>query len=307
MGVPITQRPRRARRSQLAVPGSSEKMIAKAAASDADHVFCDLEDAVAPSAKVEARRKIVWALNNLDWGRKTRCVRVNDASTEWCHGDIIEIVEGAGASLDTLILAKPYSAADVIFADRLLTQLEKKMGLGKRIGIEVLIEEASALQHVEAIATASDRVEALIFGMGDFSASQGIDGRALADPGIYPGDIFHYARFRIAMAARAAGIDAVDGPYPSYGDLAGFRREAERARAVGMVGKWVIHPSQIAPALEIFSPPAADIAYARRVDAAYQEALARGVGAVSIDGAMIDVAMVRLARNAIAKAELYGL
>jgi citrate lyase subunit beta/citryl-CoA lyase len=247
-------KPARLRRSQLSVPGSSEKMLAKGAASEADHVFCDLEDAVAPSAKVEARDKIAWALNNLDWGRKTRCVRINDVTTEFCHGDIITIVEKAGANLDTIMLTKPYNAGDVQFLDLMLGQLEKKLKLDRRIGIEVLIEEVQALQNVEAIAACTDRLEALIFGMGDYSASQGIETRNIGDEDGYPGDIFHYARFRITMAARAAKIDAIDGPYANFKNETGYRREANRARALGMVGKWAIHPSQIAPALEIFSP-----------------------------------------------------
>jgi citrate lyase subunit beta / citryl-CoA lyase len=281
----LSEKPKRARRSQLSVPGSSEKMLQKAAASAADHVFCDLEDAVAPSAKVEARSKISWALNNLDWGRKTRCVRINDVTTEWCHGDIIEIVEKAGANLDTIMLTKPYSAADVIFLDRMLNQLEKKLKLERRIGIEVLIEEVQALQNVEAIATCSERMECLIFGMGDYSGSQGIDIVNIGATGNYPGDIFHFARFRITMAARAAKIDAVDGPF----------------------GKWAIHPAQIAPALEIFSPTPEAVAKARNMAAAYREAEAKGLGAVQIDGVMIDVAVLRLVKNTLDQADLYGL
>jgi citrate lyase subunit beta/citryl-CoA lyase len=303
----MTTRPARARRSQLSVPGSSEKMLQKGAESAADHVFCDLEDAVAPAVKVEARAKVAWALNTLDWGRKTRCVRINDVTTEWCHGDIIEVVEQAGANLDTIMLTKPYTAADVIFLDRMLGQLEKKLKLDRRIGIEVLIEEVQALQNVEAIAACSDRVECLIFGMGDYSASQGIETRDIGGTGPYPGDIFHYARFRISMAARAAGIDAVDGPYANFRNDAGFRTEALRARALGMVGKWAIHPSQIVPALEIFSPDPEAIARARRMEAAYREGEAKGLGAVQVDGVMIDVVVLRMARNTLEKAELYGL
>jgi len=299
----VSQKPKRARRSQLSVPGSNDKMLQKAAASAADHVFCDLEDAVAPNAKVEARSKTIWALNNLDWGKKTRCVRINDVTTEWCHGDLIEVVEKAGNSVDTIMLTKPYTAADVIFVDRMLTQLEKKLRLQRRIGIEVLIEEVQALQNVEAISTCSDRVECLVFGMGDYSASQGIDIFGAQ----YPGDIFHYARFRITMAARAAGIDAVDGPFGDFKDDAGYRAEAQRARSLGMVGKWAIHPAQIAPALEVFSPTADAVANARRVEKAMREAMARGLGAVEIDGMMMDVAVLRLLRNVLDKADLYGL
>ncbi|AVA13345.1 MULTISPECIES: HpcH/HpaI aldolase/citrate lyase family protein [Sphingopyxis] len=303
----MTQRPARARRSQLSVPGSSEKMLAKAAASAADHVFCDLEDAVAPSAKVEARQKIVHALNTLDWGGKTRCVRINDVTTQWCHGDIIEIVEGAGANVDTIMLTKPYCAADVIFLDRMLGQLEQKLSLDRRIGIEVLIEEVEALQNVEEIARCSDRMEALIFGMGDYSGSQGIETKNIGSTDGYPGDIFHYARFRITMAARAAGIDAVDGPFANFKDDAAYRQEAERAKALGMVGKWAIHPSQIQPALDVFSPSREEVDRARRIEQAYREAESAGLGAVQVDGVMIDVAVLRLTRNTLRKAELIGM
>jgi citrate lyase subunit beta/citryl-CoA lyase len=282
-------------------------MLTKGAASLADHVFCDLEDAVAPNAKIEARDKIVWALNNLDWGKKTRCVRINDVTTEWCHGDIITIVEKAGENLDTIMLTKPYSAADVIFLDRMLVQLEKKLKMARRIGIEVLIEEVQALQHVEEIAGSTDRLEALIFGMGDYSGSQGIDTREIGGTGGYPGDIFHYARFRITMAARSVGIDAVDGPYGNFKDEVGYRAEAERARALGMVGKWAIHPAQIVPALDVFSPSADDVARARKMEAAYRDAEAKGLGAVQVDGVMIDVAVLRLVRNTLSKADLIGM
>ncbi|SEE76882.1 citrate lyase subunit beta / citryl-CoA lyase [Rhizobiales bacterium GAS191] len=303
----VFDRPKRARRSQLSVPGSSEKMLEKAAACAADHVFCDLEDAVAPSAKVEARGKICWALKNLNWGRKTRCVRINDVTTEWCHGDIIEVVEKAGNNIDTIMLAKPYTPADVLFLDRMLNQLEKKLKLECRIGIEVLIEEVQALQNVEEIAKCTDRMECLIFGMGDYSGSQGIDIEDIGAAGDYPGDLFHYARFRITMAARAAGIDAVDGPFGDFKDEAGYRQEARRARSLGMVGKWAIHPAQIASALEIFSPTPERVARARRMAAAYREAEAKGQGAAQMDGVMIDVAVLRLVKNTLDQAELYGL
>jgi citrate lyase subunit beta / citryl-CoA lyase len=225
----------------------------------------------------------------------------------WCHDDVITVVEQAGANLDTIMLTKPYDAADVVFLDRLLTQLEKKLKLDRRIGIEVLIEEVQALQNVEEIARSTDRLECLIFGMGDYSASQGIDLRAVGNNGQYPGDIFHYARFRVTMAARAVGIDAVDGPYANFGNEEGYRSETTRARALGMVGKWAIHPTQIAPALEIFSPLREEVTRARKIEAAYREAEAQGIGAVQVDGVMVDVAVLRFVRNVLDKAELYGL
>lgn len=302
----MTPRPMRLRRSQLSVPGISEKMIAKAAASDADHVFLDLEDAVAPSAKPAARKTIVEALNSLDWGRKVRCVRINDVTTPWCFEDVIEVVEGAGAKIDTLMLTKATRAADVQFVDLLLGQLEAKLKLERRIGLEVLIEEAAGLQNVEAIAAASPRLEALIFGMGDYSASQQMNLRGWGGDG-YPGDIFHYPRFRIAMAARAAGIDPVDGPFANFRNEEAYRREARYAHMLGFVGKWAIHPAQIGPALEIFSPPAEEVARARELAEAYDKALAEGVGSVNVNGTMVDAASIRIIMNTVRKAELIGM
>lgn len=296
----------RLRRSQLAVPGSSAHLIAKAAASAADHVFCDLEDAVAPSEKPAARAIVVDALNRLDWGGKTRCVRINDTATSWCFEDVIAIVEGAGANLDTIMLPKARGPRDVQFLAILLDQLEAKLHLARPIGIEVLIEEAEGLQNVEQIAGASSRVEALIFGMGDYSASQQIDISVLGADGGYPGDLFHYARFRIAMAARAMGLDPIDGPFANFRDEAAYREEARRARAVGMAGKWAIHPAQIAPALDVFSPPKAEVDKARRLIAAFDEALEAGQGSIAIDGHLVDIASARVYRGIVALADRIG-
>ena len=302
----MTDRPMRLRRSQLSVPGVSEKMLQKGAASDADHVFLDLEDAVAPSEKRGARKTIVAALNGLDWGRKTRCVRVNDVTTEWCFEDIIEVVEGAGSNVDTIMLTKAMAAADVQFVSLMLDQLEKKLKLARRIGIEVLIEETSGLQNVEAIAAASPRMESLIFGMGDYSASQQMNLRGWGGEG-YPGDIFHYPRFRIALAARAAGLDPVDGPYANFRDEDGYRREAKYAHMLGFVGKWAIHPAQIAPALETFSPTEREVTRARELAAAYDKALSEGLGSVNVNGTMVDAASIRIVMNTVKKAELIGM
>ena len=302
-------RPKRARRVQLSTPGSSEKMMAKAAASAADHVFLDLEDAVAPNQKVAARGKIIEALNTLDWGTKIRCVRINDLSTEYAYEDIIEIVEGAGANLDTIMMTKVTSAADILFADRLLAMMEKKLKLPRRIGLEALIEEVEGMQNVDAIAKATDRLECLVFGMGDFSASMGISlDAAIGSGGGYPGDMWHYARFRLVMACRAAGLDPVDGPYADFRNSDGYREECRRAGTLGMVGKWAIHPSQIEIARDVFSPDPAKVASARKIVADYAVAEASGAGAIQVDGAMIDVATVRLLRNGIlSRADLYGM
>ncbi|MBN9245587.1 MAG: CoA ester lyase [Mesorhizobium sp.] len=303
----MTSQPKRLRRCQLAVPGSSEKMMAKAAALEVDHVFLDLEDAVAPSAKVGARGQIVEALNSLDFGRSVRCVRINDLDTHYAYDDIIAVVEGAGANLDTILVPKVRSACDVRFVDRLLTQIEGKLGLKRRIGIEVLIEEAEAIMRVEEIAGASGRLEALIFGMGDYSASQGIDPRAIAGDCGYPGDIWHYARYKMIVAARSFGLDAVDGPFVNFRDGDWFRTECVRARQLGAVGKWAIHPSQVAIAQEAFSPSQAEVDRAYKAVAAYAEAQKQGLGAIQVDGQMVDVATVRLVQRVIDQAELAGI
>lgn len=303
----MRERPPRLRRVQLSVPGSSEKMTAKAAASAADHVFLDLEDAVAPSAKVEARGKIVTALKTLDWGKKTRCVRINDLTTKYAYEDIITVVENAGEHLDTIMVPKVLSAADVQFAATLLHQIELKMGFKRPIGIEVLIEEVQALQNVEAICNAHSRLECVIFGMGDYSASQGIDIRSFEGEDPYPGDIWHYPRFRMVMAARAAGIDPVDGPYANFRNAQVYREECRRAMILGCVGKWAIHPAQIEIALEVFTPKQEEVERARRLAAAYAKAEAEGLGAVNVDGVMVDAASIRILSNTIRKADLIGM
>ena len=302
-------RPRRARRVQLSTPGSSEKMMQKAAASGADHVFLDLEDAVAPNQKIGARKKIIEALNSLNWGSTVRCVRINDLSTQYAYEDIIEVVEGAGHNLDTIMMTKVTSAADILFADRLLSMMEKKLKLERRIGLEALIEEVEGMQNIESIARATERLECLVFGMGDFSASMGISLDAvIGSNSAYPGDMWHYARFRLVMACRAAGLDPVDGPFADFRSPEGYREECRRAATLGCVGKWAIHPSQIPVALDVFSPEAAKVAEARRLVGAYAAAEAEGSGAINVDGVMVDVATVRLLRNGIlSKAELYGL
>jgi len=299
---------KRPRRCQLAVPGSSSKMLEKASTLEVDHVFLDLEDAVAPKAKVAARKMVVDALNQFNWTGKVRCVRVNDCSTEWCYGDIIEIIEGAKNNVDTLMLTKVRSVADVSFVDTLLHQLEKKLQLPPNgIGLEILIEDVAGLMNVDAIAGASDRLECLIFGMGDYSASHGIDARYICGENSYPGDIWHYARFKMTVAAQAHGLDAVDGPFPDINNILGYKREAEYASILGMVGKWAIHPSQIEIAQKTFSPDLEEILKAQKLIEAYAIAQSQGEGAVKIDGAMIDAASIRMVQQVIDKANLYGM
>ena len=297
----------RPRRSVLYMPGSNPRALEKARELPADVLILDLEDAVAPSAKVEARGKIVHALRTLSWGKKTRCVRINDLTTKYAYEDIIAVVEGAGEYLDTIMVPKVLSGKDVYFAATLLNQIEQKLGLKRPIGIEVLIEEVQALEHVEEICKAHPRLECVIFGMGDYSASQGIDIRSIGSQSPYPGDIWHYPRFRMAMAARSAGIDPVDGPYANFRNPEVFREECRRAMILGCVGKWAIHPAQIEPALEIFTPKQEDVDRARKLAAAYAKAEAEGLGAVNVDGLMIDAASIRILNNTLRKAELIGM
>jgi citrate lyase subunit beta/citryl-CoA lyase len=295
----------RARRSELATPASSEKMCAKAPTSGADLVFLDLEDACAPVMKEAARSIAVDALTGQDWGRVVRAVRVNGLDTPWCHGDVIEVVTGAREHLDVIIVPKARSARDVWWFDVLLTQLEARLGLRKRIGLEVLIEEAEGLANAAEIARASDRLEAIIFGAGDLSASlkARVDGNF--DPvGPYPGDFWHFARVQVLAAARAAGIDAIDAPYPSYQDPDGYREAATHASLLGYDGKWAIHPSQVAIANDVFAPTPEEISAAEASIASYRAAEAGGVGAIGRDGRLVDAAHMRLAANTLHKARI---
>ncbi len=229
-------------------------------------------------------------------------MRINDLTTEYAYEDIIEVVEGAGRNLDVIMLPKAMSAADVQFVDKLLSMMEKKLGLRHRIGIDVLIEEVEAMMNVEAIAASTPRLECLIFGMGDYSASQGVSMRDIGGSGGYPGDIWHYQRQRLTIAARANRLDAVDGPFADFRSPDAFREEARRAMILGMVGKWAIHPSQVELAQDVFSPSAADVARARDMIRAYDEALSQGLGAVQYEGKMIDIASVRIVRNLVQRA-----
>lgn len=304
----MPDRPRRLRRCQLSVPGSSEKMMTKAAGLELDHVFLDLEDAVAPDAKASARGMIVDALNNLEWKPKTLCVRINDVETKYCHDDIIEVVTGAGAKLDTIMLTKAKTAHDIMFVHTMLEQLEQKLGLDNRIGIECLIEEVEGMMNVNSIAACSDRLECLVFGMGDYSASQHMNLRSIGvSSSSYPSDVWHYPRYQMTIACRANGLDPVDGPYANFRNADAYRTECERSYVLGMAGKWAIHPSQVEIAQEVFSPSAEAVASARHQQSAYDEALAQGLGAINVDGVMVDAASVRILQNIIDKADLIGM
>src|SRR5262245_14314204 len=280
-------------------------MCEKAAASGADLVFLDLEDACAPVAKEGARRTAVAALTGLDWGRTLRAVRVNGLETPWCHGDVVDVVSGARDALDVLIVPKARTARDVWWFDVLLTQLEARLGLRRRIALEVLIEDAEGLANAVEIARASERLEALIFGAGDLSASlrARVDGNF--DPvSDYPGDFWHFARAQVVTAARIAGVDAIDAPFPAYRDPDGYRRSAVHASLLGFDGKWAIHPDQIAVANEVFAPTPAEVEDARAAIEAYRSAEEIGVGAIGRDGRLVDAAHMRLAANVLHKASL---
>ncbi len=287
-------RPSRLRRSELATPGSSQKMITKAAASSADLVFLDLEDAVAPINKASARENAIAGLNELNWGTKVRAVRINEVGSQWCHQEVIDLVTQAGASLDVIIIPKIRSERDIWYIDTLLNELEAGLDLPHRIGLEVLIEEVEALSRVEEIARCCDRLEALILGVGDLAASQGMRLGHIGDGGSYPGDIWHHARARMVIAARAAGLDAIDGPYSNFSDADGYRREAGWATSLGCVGKWAIHPNQIDIANEVFSPSSKEVSQAQAVIDAVRKAEAEGSGAARLGGFMIDAATARV-------------
>jgi citrate lyase subunit beta / citryl-CoA lyase len=301
----------RSRRSVLAVPGSSPKMLTKAQGLPVDEFFCDLEDAVAPDAKAGARANVVAALNDGDWTGKIRAVRVNDLDTSWTYRDVVEVVEGAGANLDCVILPKVTAPAQVAWLDLTLTQIEKTMGYEVgRIGIEPQLENAAGLLAAPAIATASPRVETLIFGPADFMASVNMRSLVVGEqpPGYEPGDAFHHVLMTILLAARAAGVQAIDGPYLQIRDLDGFRRQARRTAALGYDGKWVLHPGQVDAANEVFSPDQADYDHAERILDAYQDAISvRQVGAVMLGDEMIDEASRKMAIVVAAKGRAAGL
>ena len=306
-----SQRPLRSRRSCLAVPGSSTKMLDKAQGLPADQVFLDLEDAVAPDAKESARKNVVDALANGDWGDRTRVVRVNDLTTQWTYRDVLEVVEGAGAHLDCVMLPKVQSAAQVAWLDLTLTQIEKTMGYEVgRIGIEAQIENAAGLIAVDGIAFASDRIETIIFGPADFMASINMRSLVVGEqpPGYDVGDAYHYVLMRILMAARARGVQAIDGPYLQIRELDGFRRIAGRSAALGYDGKWVLHPGQIDAANELYSPSQQDYDHAELILDAYEHSTTvQKLGAVMLGDEMIDEASRKMATVIAAKGRAAGL
>jgi citrate lyase subunit beta / citryl-CoA lyase len=308
----MTDSTARPRRSCLAVPGSSQRFLEKAQGLPADEVFLDLEDACAPMAKESARHAIVAALNTGDWGGKIRAVRVNDWTTQWTYRDVITVVEGAGQNLDCVILPKVQDAGQVTALEMLLTQIEKTVGLRVgRIGIEVQIENAAGLVNVDAIAAASPRLEALIFGPADFMASINMRSLVIGEqPPGYDADAFHYILMRILMAARMHDLQVVDGPYLQVRNVDGFRAAARRSAALGYDGKWVLHPDQIAAANEIYAPRQQDYDHAELILDAYDyfTSAAGGLkGAAMLGDEMIDEASRKMALVIAAKGRAAGM
>jgi citrate lyase subunit beta/citryl-CoA lyase len=305
----MTTRVTRPRRSCLSVPGSSPKMLAKAPTLPADEVFMDLEDSVAPLAKEEARSNVVQALKEGEWTDKTVVVRVNGVYTKWCAGDVEEVVGNAGQYLDCIMIPKVEQASDVTFVDNLLRMIEDTTGLEKRIGLEVQIETATGLRNIDEIAAASERAETLIFGPADMSASLGLPTltAGLPMPG-YPGDHWHHVLSTILIAARHAGLQAIDGPYLLIKDLDGFRDMAMRARALGYDGKWALHPGQIDVLNEVFTPSQEEFDKAQAMLDAYRHATeVEGRGAVMFGTEMIDEASRKMVEQVVARGRAAGL
>ena len=314
----IEQARPRLHRSELAVPGSSPAMFDKAARSAADVVFLDLEDAVAPDDKEQARRNIIGALQQIDWGRKTMMVRINGLDTHYMYRDVVDVVE-ACPRLDMILIPKVGVPQDVYALDMLVTQIETAKGRTKRIGFEVLIETALGMANVEAIAQSSRRLEAMSFGVADYAASTrarttvigGVhrDSGVLADRDEHGDrqyfwtDPWHAAQTRMLVACRAYGLRPIDGPFGDFGDPEGYVASANRAAVLGYEGKWAIHPSQIELANRVFTPTAAEVQKARRIMEAMAQAARDGKGAVSLDGRLIDMASIRMAQAMLAKAD----
>ena len=311
--------PARLNRSELAVPGINTKLFEKAARSAADVIFLDLEDAVAPDDKPQARRNVIEAINDVDWGNKTLSVRINGLDTHYMYRDVVDLLENCSDRLDLIMIPKVGTAADVYAVDMLVTQIEQAKGRKKRIGFELIIETALGMANVDEIAKASKRNESLHFGVADYAASTKARLTSIGGPNpdygvltdrledgsraFHWGDVWHYAVNRIIVAGRAHGLRVVDGPFGDFSDADGYRAQARRAAVLGAEGKWAIHPSQVALGNEVFTPSDAEVTKARRILEAMEQAKREGKGAVALDGRLIDIASIRQAQALVAKAE----
>lgn len=318
----VKEAPARLNRSELAVPGSNQRFLEKATGSDADVVFLDLEDSVSPDQKEQARKNVIAALNDLDWGDKTVSVRLNGLDTPFFYRDVIDILEQTGDRLDLMMLPKVGTAADVYALDVLITQVERAKERSKRIGIELLVETAMGMANIEAIAAASARNESVHFGSADFAASVKADTTQIGGPNpryavltdadangrreLHWGDMWHDPVWRLVIAGRANGLRVIDGPFGDFSDPDGFTWHANRAMVLGCEGKWAIHPSQVPLCNTLFSPSEEELDKARRILAAMQEAKSKGQGAVALDGKLIDLASIRQAEAMVKKAEQAG-
>jgi len=295
-------KPKRARlqRSELAVPGSSPQMFEKALNSNADYIFLDLEDAVSPNDKVSARKNIIKALNEINWREKgkTISVRINSLDTHYMYRDVVDIVEQVGNKVDTILVPKVGTSSDVYMVDCLLTQIENNKKLKSKVGIECLIETALGMSNIKEIAKSSERLEALHFGVADYAAS--LRARTIVIGGLnpdYPGDQWHHGLSQLVMTCRAYGLRAIDGPFGDFKNPDAYIASAKRAAAIGIEGKWAIHPSQIDLANKVFSPPATEVDRAKKILEELAKAAKAGKGAAQLDGRMIDAASARMAEN----------
>ena len=315
----IEPAPARLNRSELAVPGSNPALFEKAAKSAADVVFLDLEDAVAPDDKDSARKHVIEALNDVDWGEKTLSVRINGLDTHYMYRDLVEVIEKGGERLDLIMIPKAGCAADVYAVDMLVTQIEDAVGRKKRLGFELIIETALGMAKVDEIAAASGRNESLHFGVADYAASTKARTTVIGGPNplygvltdkvgedrrdYHWGDMWHYAVARVVVAARTNGLRAIDGPFGDFSDPEGFIAQANRAACLGCEGKWAIHPNQIAPANQVNSPSEEEVTRAKSILVAMAEAQKAGKGAVALDGRLIDMASIKQAEVMVKKAE----
>lgn len=309
----------RLNRTEFAVPGSNPKFLEKAAASNADVVFLDLEDAVAPDDKVQARKNVVEALNDLDWSGKAISVRINGLDTHFMYRDVVDIIEQAPGKLDLIMIPKVGTVSDVYALDMLVSQVEAASGVKKKIGFELIIETALGMANVNEIAAASPRNESLHFGVADYAASTKARTTVIGGPNpmyhvltdadadgkrdVHWGDMWHYAVARMVVAARANGLRPIDGPFGDFSDPDGYIAQANRSSVLGCEGKWAIHPSQIDLANDLFSPTEKEVTQAKRILEAMEQAAKDGLGAVSLDGRLIDIASIKQAENLVGKAK----